>query len=176
VQAIGASSLAIDAECRTSSDSKFKAPNVEGFRMTHLRIGALSERTGTPAATIRYYEQIGLLRKAARLGGGQRVYSRGDVERLTFVRRCREFDFSIEQIRKLVSLTQDPDSSCMAARDLAAEHLAAVRVRVRELRSLERSLLSFVEACETSCAGGPGPECVVLSDLGKRRGAVPAAK
>lgn len=136
--------------------------------MQAMRIGDLAERTGSTAPTIRYYEQIGLLRPAARQPGGQRVYSRDDVERLTFIRRCRDFDFSIKQIRTLVSILGDPNSSCMAARDMAAEHLTAVRAKMRELKALAGSLIAFVDSCDTSCAGGPGPDCVILEDLGKR--------
>jgi DNA-binding transcriptional MerR regulator len=138
--------------------------------MNGLRIGDLADRTGTSAPTIRYYEEIGLLRPATRQAGNQRVYSRQDVERLTFIRRCREFDFSIEQARVLVSLLDDPKSSCMDARDLAAKHLDEVRAKMRELKALERNLASFVAACDTSCAGGPGPDCVILGDLGKHCG------
>ena len=133
--------------------------------MSVLRIGELAERTGTSAPTIRYYEQIGLLRPALRHGGNQRVYGRPDVERLTFIRRCREFDFTIEQVRALVALVDDPASCCLDARDLAVSQLDAVRAKMRELEALERSLASFVTACETSCAGGPGPDCVILGDL-----------
>jgi MerR family transcriptional regulator, copper efflux regulator len=135
--------------------------------MHQLKIGDLAKRTGTSAATIRYYEQIGLLRRAPRQAGGQRVYSRDDIERLTFIRRCREFDFSIEEVRALVAIVQDPNSSCMDARDMAAEHLNAVRAKMRELKALERSLIAFVKSCDTSCAGGPGPDCVILDDLAK---------
>jgi DNA-binding transcriptional MerR regulator len=71
--------------------------------MRELKIGELAELTGMSVPTIRYYEQIGLLPRAPRQAGGQRVYSRDDVERLTFIRRCREFDFSIEQVRALVA-------------------------------------------------------------------------
>lgn len=138
--------------------------------MNALRIGDLAERTGTSAPTIRYYEQIGLLRPATRQSGNHRVYTREDVDRLTFIRRCREFDFSIEQVRVLVSLLDDPKSSCMDARDLAARHLDDVRTKMRELKALERSLVSFVDACDTSCVGGPGPDCVILGDLGKHCG------
>jgi len=138
--------------------------------MNTLRIGDLAGCTGTSAPTIRYYEQIGLLRHATRQSGNHRVYTREDVERLTFIRRCREFDFSIEQVRVLVSLLDDPKSSCMDARDLAAKHLDDVRAKMRELKALERSLVSFIEACDTSCAGGPGPDCVILGDLGKHCG------
>jgi DNA-binding transcriptional MerR regulator len=135
--------------------------------MRELKIGELAERTGTSVPTIRYYEQIGLLPRASRQAGGQRVYSRDDVERLTFIRRCREFHFSIDQVRALVTIVHDPKSSCIDARDMAAEHLTAVRAKMRELKALERSLVAFVKSCDTSCAGGPGPECVILNDLAK---------
>jgi DNA-binding transcriptional MerR regulator len=84
--------------------------------MPSLKIGNLAERTGTGAPTIRYYEEIGLLRSADRQSGGQRVYGDADVARLTFIRRCRDFGFSIEQVRSLVMLVQDPNTSCMHAR------------------------------------------------------------
>jgi DNA-binding transcriptional MerR regulator len=143
--------------------------------MPSLKIGALAERTGTNAPTIRYYEEIGLLRSADRQAGGQRVYGDADVKRLTFIRRCREFGFSIDQVRALVALVQDPKSSCMHARDLAHEHLTAVRAKLAELKALERSIAAFVARCDASCAGGPGPDCVVLDDLAKGRWSQDAA-
>ena len=76
-------------------------------------------------------------------------------------------DFSIEQVRALVAIVHDPKRSCMDARNMAAEHLTAVRAKMRELRALERSLIAFVKSCDTSCAGEPGPECVILDDLAK---------
>lgn len=139
--------------------------------MPGMRIGALAARTGTAVPTIRYYEQIGLLPRADRQAGGQRLYTGDDEERLTFIRRCRDFDFSIAQVRVLVALVRDPTSTCMTARDLAAGHLAAVRLKMRELKALERSLASFVADCETACGGRAGPDCTVLGELsrGERR-------
>jgi DNA-binding transcriptional MerR regulator len=134
--------------------------------MPSLRIGALAERAGTNAPTIRYYEEIGLLRPADRQAGGQRAYGAEDVERLRFIRRCRDFGFSIEQVRSLVGLVQDRERSCMEARDLAQEHLAAVRARLNELKALERNIVSFIVTCD-ACAGGPGPDCAILDDLAK---------
>ena len=34
-----------------------------------------------------------------------------------------------------------------------------------ELKALEASIANFVECCDNSCAGGPGPDCVILEDL-----------
>jgi DNA-binding transcriptional MerR regulator len=130
-----------------------------------LRISALAKQTGTNAPTIRYYESIGLLPRPDRQDGGQRIYGDDDVKRLTFIRRCRAFGFPIDQVRTLASLMQDPSRSCMEARDVAQEHLVAVRAKLAELKALERSIAGFVSNCDTSCAGGPGPACVILEDL-----------
>jgi DNA-binding transcriptional MerR regulator len=134
--------------------------------MAGLKIGALAHRTGTNAPTIRYYEEIGLLPRADRHQGGQRVYGEEDVSRLTFIRRCRDFGFSIDRVRSLLALAQDRQRSCFDARDLARDHWAKVRARLRELKALERSIANLVADCETRCTGGPGADCAILHDLG----------
>lgn len=135
--------------------------------MKAIKIGALAERTGTNAPTIRYYEQIGLLRTPSRLHGAQRAYGDADVRRLTFIRRCRDLGFSIEQVRSLAALVDDRDRSCMHARDLGREHLVAIRSKLAELKALEQNVASFVTTCDSTCAGGPGPDCVILADLAR---------
>ena len=125
-----------------------------------MRIGVLAERTGTSVPTIRYYEEIGLLRPAAR-SGGQRTYDNEDVRRLTFIRRCRDFDFSIEDIRALLSLLHD-GKSCTEARQLAEGRLAELRRRQAELQALEATIASLVTACATTCDGGAASDCVIL--------------
>ena len=144
--------------------------------MKHLKIGRLAAQTGTNAPTIRYYEEIGLLPSAGRQAGNQRVYGDADVRRLTFIRRCREFGFSIDHVRSLVALVQDPASSCVDARDLAQEHLVTIRAKLAELKALEQSVAAFVANCDASCAGGSGPDCVILDDLSKCRAAPVAAR
>lgn len=133
-----------------------------------MRIGILADRTGTSVPTIRYYEQIGLLRQANRQGGGQRRYDQEDVRRVGFVRACRGFGFSIDEVRALLSLTNDRSASCTEARDLAARQLAAVQAKLRELRALETSIAALVSGCDATCAGGPATDCCIFEDL--RRG------
>lgn len=111
-------------------------------------------RPAAACPTIRYYEEIGLLPEADRRTGGHRVYGEGDLHRLTFIRRCRDFGFPIEQIRELVALAGSPERDCTAARDLADMHLVEVRRKLKELRALERTLKNFVEDCTAQCAGG----------------------
>jgi MerR family transcriptional regulator, copper efflux regulator len=125
-----------------------------------MRIGALAERTGVAVATIRYYEEIGLLRRAAR-SGGQRVYDHETAHRLAFIRRCRDFDFSIPEIRSLLSLMQR-SGSCSEARELAERHLVDLRRKLAELQALERSIASLVTSCAATCDGGAAADCVIL--------------
>ena len=133
-----------------------------------LKISVLAARSGTTTPTIRFYEEIGLLPTADRQAGGQRRYDDDDVRRLTFIRRCREFGFSVEQVRELVALIEDPARSCTDARELAHTHLGAVRAKLAELRALERDMARFVERCDNECVGGPGPSCVPLAELAYR--------
>lgn len=130
-----------------------------------MTIGRLALATHCSVPTIRYYEEVGLLPVASRASGGQRIYSSTDLQLLTFVRRCRDFGFPIERIKKLVAILGAPEQDCTAARDLAQQHLTKVRRKVKELRALEQSLKQYVEDCDTHCAGGPSKACVILEDL-----------
>lgn len=130
-----------------------------------LKIGALAKATRTTTPTIRYYEDIGLLPAPPRQAGSQRIYEQADVRRLTFIRRCRDFGFPIDKVRRLVALVQDGSRPCVEARDLAFSHLAEIREKLGELRELERSVAAFVDSCDHSCAGGAGADCVILEEL-----------
>lgn len=130
-----------------------------------LSIGTIARQTGCTVPAIRYYEEIGLLPAAPRTEGGQRHYGEGAVRRLTFIRRCRDFGFSIEQVRDLVGLVDEPERPCLEVRDIAAVHLEAVRKKLGELQALESNLANFVDSCNSACAGGAAVDCTILEDL-----------
>ncbi len=130
-----------------------------------MTIGRLASETRCSVPTIRYYEEIGLMPRAARGRGGHRLYGAAERERLTFIRRCRDFGFPIAQVRKLTSLVDRPEQDCVAARDVAQVNLVEVRRKLKELRALERSLKIFVAACDAQCAGGPAADCVIIEEL-----------
>ncbi len=135
--------------------------------MATMTIGELAKRSGVNVPTIRYYEEVGLLRLPARKPSGHRLYEAADENGLTFIRRCRAFGFSIGEVKSLVDLTSSPVRPCFEARDLAQERLTSLRATLIELRALEKSLKQFIQTCDTKCAGGPGETCVVLNDLGR---------
>jgi len=75
--------------------------------MTTMRIAEVAERTGVPATTLRYYEEIGLLAPAGRSGNGYRQYTDRDLERLAFITRAKQLDFSLEELRELLDVWDD---------------------------------------------------------------------
>lgn len=128
-------------------------------------IGALAEAVALSPPTIRYYEEIKLIPPARRSAAGHRHYAWADVQRLVFIRRCRELGFGLDQIRQLVSLSISADRDCRDVRDIAAEHLQTVQQKLDELQALQNQLQTFVATCDDVCCGGPGGDCQSLMAL-----------
>ncbi|MEU2915681.1 MerR family transcriptional regulator [Streptomyces massasporeus] len=70
-----------------------------------MQIGEVAERTGLSLRTIRHYEEVGLVIPSARSKGGFRLYTETDVERLMVIRRMKPLDFSLEEMRDLLEIT-----------------------------------------------------------------------
>ena len=130
--------------------------------MRDFGIGKLSDLSKVPVANIRYYEDIGILPKAARRNGRHRTYDDRDLTRLTFVRANRELGFTLEQVRTLIQLSEPGNLTCAEARDLSVSQLATVRKRLAELTVIEKQLTQHINACEALCSCGRAPRCPVL--------------
>ena len=70
-----------------------------------MRIGEVAERTGLSLRTIRYYGEVGLAAPSMRSPGGFRLYTEADVERLLLIKRMKPLDFSLEEMRDLLQIT-----------------------------------------------------------------------
>lgn len=130
-----------------------------------LTIGTLAKRVGFAVSALRYYEEVGLIPPAVRRESGHRVYPESVQDVLILIRHCRDLGFSIDETRELVALSTSAERDCVEARAIAQGHLTAVRAKMAELRRLERSLSRYVRACSEGCAGGPAPDCTILTDL-----------
>lgn len=128
----------------------------------NLKIGDLARETGTVVETIRFYEKIGLLPAPGRTSSNYRAYDASHLQRLSFIRRARDLGFSLDQVRELLSLTDDHDRSCEAVDGLARQHLAEVDRKIEDLTALRRELGSLVD----QCGHGSVSECRIIEALG----------
>jgi len=110
-----------------------------------LTIGQVATATGVPAKTIRYYEAVGVLRRASRTSAGYRQYGEAELERVRFVRRARALGLSLGQVRELVEALEGNAGTGVrpVLRSLVRRQLAAVRRQRGELDVLQRQLESL---------------------------------
>ena len=125
-----------------------------------MRIGQVAALSGIEAATIRFYEQQGLLPAAPRQANHYRDYSAQDVHRLRLIRLCRSMDMSLEEVKALLALDGASAQDCRAASDTVQAHLGHVRARIQELQELERTLAHLLAQCQ-----GPQTACGLLAAL-----------
>ena len=126
-----------------------------------MKIGRLSELTDCKIETIRYYEKIGLLPEPARTDGGYRVYEDEQMKRLSFVRRCRELGFTIDEIRGLLALVDGGNYTCGDIKKLTLEHVDSIRQKIKDLKKLEKTLSKIA----SQCSGDSTPECPIIDAL-----------
>jgi Cu(I)-responsive transcriptional regulator len=127
----------------------------------HLPIGELGRVTDTKVETIRYYERIGLLPAPGRTAGNYRAYGPDHLNRLSFIRRCRDLGFSLDQVRELLGLSDDSSRSCEAVDVIAREHLDEVDRKIADLRTLRRELANMINQCRR----GTIAECQIIDAL-----------
>lgn len=115
-----------------------------------MHIGELAAKADLPVATIRYYEQAGLLEKVARSESNYRRYGPESASRLGFIKRCRALGMGLAEIRRLLALAKSPQANCAEVDVLLDEHIASVREQRRSLAKLERELKALRADCHPS--------------------------
>jgi Cu(I)-responsive transcriptional regulator len=126
-----------------------------------MNIGEAAARSGVPPKTIRYYEDVGLIKAAPRGDNGYRAYSQRDVHVLAFVQRARSLGFSVQDCRQLLALYQDPARASAEVKALTERRIADIDRKIAELAGMRATLVELAE----SCHGDARPECPILDDL-----------
>ena len=136
---------------------------------TRYRISELAKLAKCQVVTVRYYEKEGLLPEPGRSEGNYRLYEQKHLEQLLFIRRCRSLDMTLEEIRSLLQLREQPADGCRAVNELLEEHIGHVAERIRELQSLESELRSLLCLCGENRKAA---DCGILKELGKAEAGV----
>jgi MerR family transcriptional regulator, copper efflux regulator len=106
-------------------------------RAGSVPIGGVASRLRLSLRTLRYWDEVGLVSPTERTGGGSRLYSKGDLDRLAFVRAMKPIDFTIEELKDLLS-THDAltaGSADATVRESGARYAARIRDRCEILEA-----------------------------------------
>ena len=125
-----------------------------------MNIGDVSKRAGLPPKTIRYYEDIGLV-KPLRDTNGYRSFRDSDMHKLAFLSRSRALGFTIENCRTLLALWDDKERASADVRAIAKEHLEQIESKIIDLQAIRDTLTHLVH----ECSGDGRPDCPILKTL-----------
>lgn len=127
----------------------------------YYRIGEVASRTGCSPESIRHYEKLGLLAPPQRGEQGYRRYDQAALERIGFIRHGRSLGLDLHSIQELLALSDNPDTDCTAADDIASRHLEHLEERIAALQALASELRQVVHQCR----GGKTANCRIIKTL-----------
>jgi MerR family copper efflux transcriptional regulator len=129
-----------------------------------MNIGEAAARSGVPAKTIRYYEDVGLIGPAPRADNGYRAYSQRDMHMLSFVQRARSLGFSVSECHQLLDLYSNPHRTSADVKALTLRRVADLDRKMAELAEMRATLVRLAQTCH----GDDRPECPILKSLAQR--------
>jgi DNA-binding transcriptional MerR regulator len=111
-------------------------------------IGEVARRTAMSLRTVRYYEEVGLVRPSGRSEGGFRLYTEADVQRLLLVRALRPAELANAELTELLALHQRIDGASADTAGMAESQarlrslldIAAERIRQKRERLIAAEL------------------------------------
>ena len=127
-----------------------------------MNIGQASRASGVSTKMIRYYENVGLIRPAARTQSNYRDFGERELNELQFVKRARTFGFSVEEISRLLELWRNQGRPSRDVKAIAQRHVEELEARIAEMQAMVETLAHLAD----SCAGDERPDCPILANLG----------
>jgi DNA-binding transcriptional MerR regulator len=137
----------------TTDDAQREAPR--------LRIGEMAKETGVTPRTLRSWEEIGLLEPAAHRGGGERLYSVAEQERVAHIRELQDLlGLTLAEIQDVLASEDTLEKARLAARADAPTPkrlrllVDAIDANARLVERINERLSRIVEFRDESAARG----------------------
>ncbi|RAM49997.1 MAG: heavy metal-responsive transcriptional regulator [Hapalosiphonaceae cyanobacterium JJU2] len=109
-----------------------------------LFIGQIAVESGIPIKTIRYYEELGLLKCSGRTKGGFRLFSPEVLDRLAFIKRAQKLGLSLEEIGEFLKIC---DEECFSNEEITnklKDTISEIDPQIQQLRRLEAELKELI--------------------------------
>jgi DNA-binding transcriptional MerR regulator len=146
-----------------------------------LTVSNLGAEVGLSAATVRYYERLGLLPAPDRTAAGYRQYSKDAIERLRFIKSAQRVGLRLREIGQLLAICDQGLCPCGHSEALLRQRMAEIDAQVAELQAVRGELARVVEQypaaachdptatsrwCQTAFAGGEEVSAMACSCCG----------
>jgi len=114
--------------------------------MPQMTISEVARQVGLQPSAIRYYEQIGILLPAERIGG-QRRYDSAVLYRLAVIQWARQTGFTLDEVRQLFFGFQDAAPASRRWQKLSRKKLAELAELMGQIKTMRRLLQKMMDCC-----------------------------
>lgn len=126
------------------------------------KIGEVARRADVNKETVRYYEKRGLIPEPDRRRSGYRIFTQRHIDRIRFIKRAQELGFTLSEIKELLELRMDEDTTCSEIKTEAEEKYRDVESKIQDLRRIKETLIDLIDSCSGE---GPKGDCPILGAL-----------
>jgi DNA-binding transcriptional MerR regulator len=135
-----------------------------------MLIADIARLANTTPATIRYYEELGLLTAPPRSEAGYRCYCDKTIEEIQFIKKGQGLGFSLHEIGEILKISRAGSAPCSHVLELAQRNLAATDERIRHLQAYRNTLAAQIDPWKgnhptESCSGGGLCEIINSAEL-----------
>ena len=127
-----------------------------------MKIGQLANSAGCSTDAIRFYEKKGVLRRAGRSAGNQRLYGPESLATLRLIVRCRRLGLTLSDVKTLVTALEDHSMDCDPVASVFDRQIALVHARIVALMEVKRALQEARSTCPQPISSG---RCGILRTL-----------
>ena len=103
-------------------------------------VGTVAKQSGLPVKTIRYYDEIGLLKTDGRTEGGYRIFAEDVFTRLGFIKRAQSLGLTLAEIKEFLAVHDQGDLPCAHIQIKLEDKLAEIEEKIRQLQVLKQEL------------------------------------
>lgn len=140
---------------REDMDEKYKG-------IVTYKTGEVARRAGVKKETVRYYEERGLIPEPDRRRSGYRIFTQRHIDQIKFIKRAQELGFKLSEIKELLELRMDEDTTCSEIKDEAQDKYQDVIEKIEDLERIKTTLIDLIDSCSGE---GPKGDCPILEAL-----------
>jgi MerR family transcriptional regulator, copper efflux regulator len=126
------------------------------------QIGTVAKESGVPIKTIRYYEELGLLKASGRTEGGFRLFDSDILSRLHFIKRAQSLGLSLLEIKDFLSVHDQGNLPCDHIKVRLQEKLIAVDKQIQELLIFKQELEGLLSGWEMVTENSEQAICPII--------------
>jgi MerR family copper efflux transcriptional regulator len=129
------------------------------------RIGAVAKLSGLPIKTIRYYDELGLLKTFGRTESGYRLFNSDVLGRLRFIKRAQGLGLSLLEIKEFLDVHDQGDLPCAHIKVKLEDKLSQIEQQIQQLQILKQELQGLLSGWQARPDNPEDTICPILEQV-----------